>query len=259
MTTRAWILLCGIAVLFPVFARADTTIEARLNGEPQTTYVSAHKLRAEMGGEGMMIFRGDEKVLYAIDTRKKTYTALTEADVKKMGEKMSDVQAQMQEALKSMPAEQRAAVEKMMQDRMKPAEAPRKVVTPMGEKKTINGFDCSGYRVATGEDGGRQMEVWATDPKNLKLTEEDLGVFQEMAEFMKALGPMGQEMEGWMKDFDKPAPDQVPGVPILTIQRDDGGKETLRVEVVRITRGGIDASVFDLPAGLSEEKGMMGK
>ena len=56
-----------------------------------------------------MIFDGTAQVMRTIDDEAKTYTEMTKADVEKLSGQMSGAMAQMQEQMKNMPPEARAA------------------------------------------------------------------------------------------------------------------------------------------------------
>lgn len=258
---RATRRLLGPALLLAIAApaRADLTIETKFQSETIQSLVSGQMLSVQTPGrKGNMIFRGDQKLLWIIDSDRKVYQEMTEKDVQELGAKMNEAMAKMKEALANIPPEQRAAVEKMMEGRMPAAAEKKRVVTPLGQSRKINDFVCAGYRVAF--DGGGEMEVWSADPKAFEISEKDLAVFKEFAEFWKALKPAGMDsMDGLLKDFGNPKEGDVPGLPILTIMKDASGKEEWRSEVVRITHDAIPAAAFDLPAGLKKDKLDLGK
>jgi hypothetical protein len=242
----------GLALLAPP-ARADLTMEMKQTMRQdkqmaETVRVTDHKMGVDAGGQNM-IFRGDKKVLWMIDAAKKTYMEMDQAAAKAMGEQLNGAMAQMQEAMKNMPAAQRAQMEKLMAGQMKGATSSKQTVKAMGQKRTINGFDCAGYTV-TGEAG--DTEVWAADPKALKLDTADMTVFKDFAEFMTSSFPGMERIADLAKDFEHPRADQVPGVPVLTIHKDKSGKEDFRSELVKLTRGAVDGSAFELPAGFTK-------
>ena len=261
MKTRSLIpvLALGLASLAPP-AKADLTMEMKQTMHKEkdtveTVRVTEHKIGMDAGGQNM-VFRGDKKVLWIIDTEKKTYSEMDEAACKAMGEQMNGAMAQMQEALKGMPAEQRAKMEKMMAGKMKGMAPSKQTVKPMGQKKTINGFECAGYTVS---GGAGETEVWAADPKVLKLGTADMTAFKEFAEFMKSSFPGMERIADLAKDFDHPREDQVPGFPVLRIHKDKSGKEDFRSELMKLTRGSVEASAFELPAGFTKTEMPGGK
>ena len=104
--------------------------------------------------DGSMIFRGDRKELIMINHEDKTYMVLDEAAMQALGNKMDQVMAQMQEALKDVPSDKRDMVEKMMKERM-PGMAGGEDVEPE-IKKVGSGkagqYSCTKYDVYRGEE-----------------------------------------------------------------------------------------------------------
>lgn len=244
--TLAAALLIGLAP-----ARADVTVRMKHNDKPQTLYVAPHAFQTTTEG-GTMIFRGDRKLLWMVDAEEKKYTELTEADAKAMGAKLGDAMAQLQEALKNAPPAQRAMVEKMMKGQMAGMAPKERTVKATGETKTINGFPCSGYMISISD--GSSTEVWAADPKAVHLDPKDLSVWKDFGEFMKAMLPGVDQFKDLIKDYENPGKDQVPGFPVLSIQRDGSGKELWRSELVGVDEGPIPAEKFEIPAGFKKEK-----
>ena len=241
-------LLSGAAT---VPALADLTIEMKTDQGEQTLQVTSHQLAVQTRGQDV-IFRGDKQVLWIVDPAEKSYTEMTEKDAEAMAAKVNDAMAQLKEAMKNVPPEQRAMMEKMMSGKMTHLAKSERTVKPLDEKKTINGFDCSGYNVIT--DQG-VTEVWAADPAALKIKPEDLSVFKDLAQFMKSALPGMDQFTDLAKDFEHPGKDQVPGFPVLTIGRDKDGKELYRAELIKVDHGTVPESVFDLPEGLTKKKG----
>ncbi|MBM3287014.1 MAG: DUF4412 domain-containing protein [Candidatus Eisenbacteria bacterium] len=252
-----WLLLpVLLGALLGGEARADVTIETKHNEETHMMYLAEHMFRSDIK-DGMVIFRGDKKVLWMVDLGKKKYTEMTEADAKAMGQKIDEAMARMQEALKEASPEQRAMMEKMMGNVPGAKQKSKRIVTPLGQSREINGFRCKGYTVDTGDEA--TSEVWATDPKAINLDPAELSVFKEFAEFMQEILPGMDSLEELMKDYENPGEDQVPGFPILTIAKDKKGKESWRSEVVRLEKGSIGAEKFEVPAGWKKEKGAFGE
>lgn len=232
-------------------ARADITIEMKQDNEPQQLYVAEHALR---GGteEAGMIFRGDRKILWVLQTKEKKYTEITEQDAKAMGEKVNEAMSQMQEAMKNMPPEQREMVQKMMAGKMPMGATSKRTLATLGQNRTINGFACAGYTVTS--DDGSVVEIWTADAKSLNLDFKDLAVLKEMADFMKTMVPGVDSFKELIKDYEHPREDEPPGFPVLTIHKDKSGKEKSRSELVKIDKGSIPAAQFELPAGFKKEK-----
>ncbi len=248
---RLFLVLVATMAVWTATAQADVTIEMKHNKDPQVIRVAPHAFQTAMK-DGTMIFRGDKKLLWMVNTGDKKYTEMTEEDAKAMGAKLGDAMAQMQEAMKNAPPAQRAMMEKMMKGQMAGMSPKERTVKPTGESKTINGFDCKGYIVSISD--GQATEVWAADPKSLKIDSADLSVLKEFGEFMKAMLPGMDQFTDLIKDYENPGKDQVPGFPVLTIQKDGSGKELWRSELVKVDKGAIPAETFEVPAGFKKEK-----
>jgi hypothetical protein len=133
---------------------------------------------------------------------------------------------------------------------------PKRTIKPLNQSKTINGFVCQGYQAVS---EGSELEIWSTDPKALKIEAKDMSAFKELADFMTSSFPGMDQMTDMAKDFEHPRPDQVPGLPILTIGKGRDGEETWRAEVIKIEKGSVGDSYFELPDGYTKNKSLMGE
>src|SRR5213075_2291025 len=111
-------------VTLPLFAADGLLIVQKTTIGPnsQTTQVQMEKdrMRAETtavnGEKQVVIFDGQQ--LTTINVDRKTYTVITKAEADRMGAAAADPMAAMRAQLASMPPEQRAQIEAMMQSRM---------------------------------------------------------------------------------------------------------------------------------------------
>lgn len=235
-------------------SQADLTVEVSHDGASQKMYVTPHQFRAEHP-EGMLIFRGDRNLVWFVQPAEGKYVELTEETMKGLAAKIEGARSQMEEALKNLPPEQREMAEKMMAGRMPPGmtgEAEKKVVKEMGQSRTINGFRTSGFEVSRG--GAQVAEVWTAAAGDLGVDAKEMAVFEEFARFMKTAVP-GMEglVDAYSIRFEDPGEDEVPGFPILRIERGADGSETGRTEVVKIEEGDLPEALFELPEGLEKK------
>jgi hypothetical protein len=243
----------ALLLLAPVsIARADVTIEMKYNADPMVTYVTADKI-ASTTTQGGMVFLGKDKVLRIIDSANKKYTEMTEADAKAIGEKM----AEMQKTLSQLPPAMREKMASAMRGKM-PGMTAQRTVKPLGANKTINGFETAGYLV-TADAADGETEIWSALPKSLGIAPGDLAVFRDLAAFLQTMVPGLDTMRELIKDYDKPAPGDVPGLPVLTIHRDKGGKEIWRTELVKVDKSAVAVERFAVPAGFKKEKMKLGE
>jgi hypothetical protein len=148
----------------------------------------------------IMIFHGEKQEMVVLNPADQTYMVMDsdalESMAKRMNEMQSQMATQMQEALKNVPAEQRAAIEQMMKQRMPNQQAqatpePAADIKKMDEKDTKNGFPCVKY-VAT-RANKTTHEYWVTEWKNIKGSQEVTKVFEDMADFyQKMMGTLSK-------------------------------------------------------------------
>jgi hypothetical protein len=236
-------------------------------------YVEGAQLRADMpipaaphgngpgpkGRAAVVLLDATRKRQIMIDETNKTYTEITEEDRKRMRAQMVSMRGQMQEQLKSMPAEQRKKMEAALgamgassptPGTHKPSEWKYEAT---GAKKTVNGFACEMYRVT--EDGHAREEV-CISPWSAGLVKKE--------DFV-ALAKFGEEMMDEM-GLDKKAAsgsvlgrlNKAPGLPISRVSIDEDGKRSGEEQIKSIKRGALDASLFAVPAGYTKKDLPMG-
>ena len=70
------------------------------------------RIETETGRGDVIIFRGDQQVMWIIDNKAKAYREMTKADVDRLGGQVIDMMAKMREQMEKMPPQQREMVEK---------------------------------------------------------------------------------------------------------------------------------------------------
>ena len=255
-TARLAVLALSLSML-PQLAGAAVLIHFRHaspgGAEPTAAkaWVESDRFRMETGDQ-VVIFRGDKQLLWMVDAKNGRYFEMTAEQLRKTGEMMSGMMAQMQEQLKALPPEQRAMAEKMMAGKMpgmaEPAAEPK--IESTGKRETINGFPCTEYRVA--RDGAVKQELWVTDWNNLGLEASDFKVFEDMAAFVKnATGPMKDlGSAGWAHKYGKEE-GALPGVPVRTVTLTSHGKSV--DEIGSVERKKAEPGLFEVPSGLRKE------
>jgi hypothetical protein len=188
------------------------------------------------------ILRFDRETIYHLNPEKKTYTAMTFAEMKAMVDNArSMADDMMAKRLASLPPDQREKMkEKMaaMKDRLASPAATHEVV-PTGEHRTINGYACDKYIVKI--NGKESETVWASKQvAGYETIKRDMeGFLDRMSGIAGRKGDLGS----WYK--------QVEGFPIETDSH--GSVRT----VAKIDRRSIPASEFEVPAGYTREKNRM--
>lgn len=150
--------------------------------------LDANRLRVDSddGKSVMFLTDGGRNRMVLLDKAKNQYQEIDEETMKQMGAQMSAAMAQMQAAMKNMPPEQRAMMEKMMKGKMPQAAAPapKTVYTSKGSG-SVNGFSCTRYEGDL--SGVKESEVCAALPAQIKLTPADLQIFEKMKQFSSTL------------------------------------------------------------------------
>ena len=259
----------------PLFAGVVFEIETKDHDsspprtESMAMLVDGRNLKSEPGASGKhsrmtMIYRGDRREMVVLDHGKKNYFVMDQQMMKKMAGQMSQAMRQMQEALKNVPAEQRAMVEKMMKQRMpamQPPQRPTIVVRKTADRADLHGYPCFKYEVLR---GGRKInDRWVTDWANVEGGSEVADVFRDMAAFFSEMlesfssgaGPGLSETAG---DTVFQHMNELNGFPVVTKDyRDDGSLEG-EWALHSAKRRTLDPAEFEPPAGYKRRQ-MMGR
>lgn len=203
------------------------------------------KFRMDMVEEGgFVVVRLDKQMIYSVDTKAKTYSETTFADLEKAGQragaKLDAAIGDMQKQLEEMPEEQRKMVEQMMGKKMpgKRGGEMKVEVVAAGDRRTISGYGCTKYVVKV--DGEESATVWATkDVGGFGTMRKD---FEEFQKRMAALIPtQGKGMADGLRSVD--------GFPIET-ETGNGMKSV----VTKIEKKSFPSSQFEVPAGYVKAK-----
>ena len=223
-----------------------------VNGASEThqIQITPQKMRADVTGPNgptTVVFDGAKQVLYMINTDRKTYSEMTKAEAEQMGAQLSGAMAQMQEALKGMPPEQRAQVEAMMKGRGIPGVgAPAaKTSYKKGGTQRVGKWTCDVYEIQANEQ--RTGELCTVNPQVLGFTPADLAVSRQLADFLRSILPQGAEAMFQVGGADV----GFAGVPVKRVTT-VLGRETIS-EMTDASRQDIPDSLFVVPAGFTKE------
>lgn len=212
-----------------------------------------------------MIFRGDRREMLVIDHERKSYAVIDSATIAEIGGKvstaMSQMDAQIQEALKDVPADQRAMVEQMMKQRMPqqvqaaPEESTSEV-RKTGDKGDKNGYPCRRYEVIN--DGRKVRDLWVTDWDNIEGGEETVEVFEDMADFFAELtAAMPSFAQGPGLD-DNPFGHmrEIGGFPVVTLEYADDGAVEYESSLKSTRKMSVDPDAFEPPSAYERQQMM---
>jgi hypothetical protein len=229
-----------------------TLVMQRGSDTTSTLYVDGDKMRMENPGgkERVVIIDAAGKRMIMVNEAEKTYSEVTEADMKRFGEMMKQQRAAMAERMKTMPPEQRKHMEQIMGAQN--ANPPELKFEKMGSKKSVNGFSCEMYRVL--EDGTPKEEDCLSPWSSSLLQRSDFLALRKFAEEMaKDSGMMGPGRQ-MFEQFDK-----YPGFPVTRHPLEPGPTGVREDEQLKsVKRGSIPASTFAAPAGYTKTQSPMG-
>ncbi len=199
--------------------------------------------------EGAVIIDAAAKRMVLVNTTRKTYTEMTEADFQRMKAGLGQARARMAEQMKNMPPEQREKMEKMMGGLFAGgavgSELPEVAYEPLGKKKTIAGFGCEVYRVSIG--GKARSESCIAPWSSTIITKADVEQLKKMAadlqKMMDSIPNMPRQQD-WTR---------VPGIPIEEIHLGADGKPDWTSTLTSVDRGPVPKSTFEPPAGFTKQ------
>jgi hypothetical protein len=263
--SRLLLMVGTVVALLPAGrARAGVTVVfQRGASSPATMYLEGERMRVENIDKSehasSVILDAAGKRLIMLDEKGKTYTEMTEQDMKQMRERVEVARAQMQERMKTMPPEQRKRMEEVMAGMGGPNGPGAKPAKPsvlkferLGQKKTINGFACDMYRVL---EDGKPHEEDCISPWSVGLLQKsDLAGLRKFSEEMaKNFGAMAA---GSQAGFDRL--DKYPGIPVSRVPLEASGARGEEEQIKSVKRGSIEAAKFAVPAGFTKKDLPMG-
>jgi hypothetical protein len=212
--------------------------------------------KQESGG---MIWRGDRSDMVAIDHDAREYYVLDRASVEAMAEQLGGAMKEMQEALESMPPEERALAEQMMEGHLLGNDgppAPPATLHATGRDGSFGGYGCEYYEVRRGDVKVRELCVtsWDDLPDGRRLGAAML----EMAGFLDALATSFSEgagldvMGGQQEIFEHMR--ELDGYPVLTRELDESGRVTSETVLKSAAARKFDPDVFEPPAAYARRE-----
>ena len=223
-----------------------------VNGAAEThqIQITQQRMRTDLQGPSgptTVIFDGAKQVLIMINPARKSYSELTKAEADQMGAQLSGAMAQMQEALKSLPPEQRAQMEAMMKGRGLPAGlgAAARPQYKKGGTQKVGKWTCDVYEMSLNNQ--RTGELCTVSPQALGFTPADFEVSRRLAEFMRSILPQGADAMFQVGGADT----GFSGVPVRSVST-VFGRETI-TEMTDVTRQEVADALFTVPAGFTKE------
>ena len=256
---RTYMLVFTIFIML-LSAAVNAGLVVRMNEETkdmniqskQTMYIENDRLRMEMSGENeyqTIIFRGDKKVFWVVDSKKKSYFEMTQDDLVKLKSQMDNMQQMMMEQMKNMPEEQRKMMESMMPTNMTNQKKQKTTYVKKAGGVKVGKWTTKHYEGTT--NGKKSDELWTADWSQLGFERSEFSVMTKMADFFSAIS---QEASDFMKvgsaDWEKEM--GISGMPVRWLDYLEGGG-TSEGNIEDISRKDLESSLFELPAGFSKD------
>lgn len=247
--------LVTLSAAAPRAASAAVTIVVQRGTGPQRTiYADGDHLRMDLPETaeqtGILIDAAARKMI-VLNDREKTFTEITEDDLKRVQGQLTAARAQMAEQMKNMSPEQRKQMEQMMGPMaaaaLKGSDKPSEwKFQPLGTKKTVNGFACQMYQVMLNGKAHEEdcIAAWGSLPVK-KSDFSGLEKFSQRVNESLGFGARGPGI---------PLFHQYPGLPITRVVLEEGGGRGEEEQVKSIKAGAIPTGAFTVPAGYQKKQ-----
>ncbi len=266
LINKLWMLMVLLALLVsPVAAGVVYEIEVT-DHEQSPPKSEAIEMRVEernlkmgiasgsRGSKGEMIYHGNRHEMVVVDHDDKSYMVIDKATIAMLGGQVNQAMSQMQEALKNVPEDQRAMVEKMMKERGMPQQQgqlkrSKSNIRRTSERANQSGYPCVKYEVL--RDGRKISEMWITDWDNLEGGNEAADAFKDMADFFSEFRDKMQINAGGQATDDNVFVeylDELDGFPVKTNEFDGGSLES-ESTLQSAQRRTLDPAEFEPPSG----------
>jgi hypothetical protein len=259
------VLLCIIGIWLPAVAWAGWVIEhieyANLGAEGARTLQYIAKNRLKTVGDGNAFTIDFAKNLFiAAEQENRVYWSGTVEDyvqeVKTFQQAANDLaQQQMEQAMKEMPADQRQAMQDLLQQSRRSstsappqpaAKRPQVTIEPTAETMTLAGHKAT--KILVYADGKPYQEVWLAKGLTLKgdLDLKRLRSLQaKLTQATMSAIPSRRAVEedsAYQQLLDQ-------GYPVKIVELGEGGEPESVTEVVRIEKRDIPEREFHIPEG----------
>jgi hypothetical protein len=256
-TTTTMLAVALLAGLAGGRAQAATIIVTQKGEQPSSTFIAdGDHLRMERPGEreSVIIMDVPGKRLVMVRDGEKSYSELTEADMKQIGAQLAAARAQMDERMKNMTPEQRKQVEQAMGSMAGMMQNLKKFewkFDSLGQKKTVNGMPCEMYKVSLNGEPHEEDCILPWSSRLLKRS-DFTGLENFTRTMTESIGARGAGDHGGVPLFH-----EFPGLPISRVPL-EGGTRGPEEQVKSIKQGSPPAGAFTVPTGYTKKPLPMG-
>ena len=243
-TGKNWLAALALTAVLtaPAAVHADTTLtyQDQNNNAAKAFVISIRPphLRMDEASGMWMLYDGNADALYAVQPDKQAYTKMD----RNMARQLGGVMSAMQEQLKNLPPEQRAAVEQMMGQSMVSKDKPKVEFVMTNSSRKRAGVECRvGHLVQASK---ARLEFCVAKPADLGMSDADYKVMTKMFELMGEF----RDAAGQMFDQEFPDPSELNGVAIES-NGPQGGHHVLS----KFSHDKLAADNFKLPPDYRQE------
>lgn len=188
--------------------------------------------------QGVVLALDNKMVL--VDSKSKTYTEITEKDMKNMQNAMSKYSGVIEQQMKNMSPAQRAKMEKMGLLSMQPGKVKPQVYKKKAKGVSCQKWICDQYEVYSGKE--KVADRWFATNINLDKKYSPARIMKSMEKMLSA---------AWMKQ----AKESISGRPTLIEVKSidyQNGRPTHRMTLQDIQTQSVEGSKFQVPSGYSK-------
>lgn len=233
-------------------AGADTTINTsnQFGGDASNDaiHIAGGKMRVDTGSaDSYMIYDSTANTITMVEPAQRSYTVMTEEDLRSMGNAVKQAMKQLESQLANMPPAQREQMRKMMEQQMggmMGGGAPKETeIVQTGETRNVAGYDCGVVRIMV--DGASQGTACMADYGDLGIPAEDRSTIRAMADFSMTLAEQfGDMMPGHMQAM------AAEGFPVEYDSR--VGDTRVSGAIQSVETGSVDPGLFQVPSDFQQ-------
>lgn len=258
-------LICVLGMLAAVSAQADSALQYRLNGQPDTHLIlvkGGKVLIPNLDGADHhrdLLYDRNLREAVLIDHKAQTYVKVNKQTVDKVSrqtEPLLPLLAGLGSQLKNLTPEQRAKWQGMLGgvdlDKLAAATQTRApmLLSKPGSTRTVGSYTCTPVTVQRGKD--KVAEVCLSDATALGLTDDDYATLRSLLDFAERVAKKTQGLSNLM-GFSIPVVEMesIPGIPVEI--RSIGRKHPEQAQLASVGQPGDATVAMTVPEGYRGE------
>lgn len=220
--------------------------------------IDGPRLRLDSGGgKSSIVYHADQRLVWMLDHDDQSYIEVDQETTAGIARSLDNVNKELRGRLDALPADQRAAAEKLLNQTLGPSsevKRPEVVIVPTGGSETLEGTDCRVFDVL--RDGERVADVCKAEFAALGVGAETLSAVGDLSTFLRetvtSLAPKSVRGQGLdaLDSFER-----IDGVP-LRVRAYEGGTAVRQSRIRDLETLDFPASDFRVPDNYSKQVGL---